>query len=149
MLANGGLDTDAEYNYTQISIPCDTIKAKRVAAKIENYVLVPPYNESQLAAAVAQQPVSVGIDAEASFQFYSSGILPADSVCVGGDPASLDHAVLVVGFGTSDPLSNSTDYWLVKNSWGPGWGESGYIRMARNVTDQFGQDGGLCGIAVK
>ncbi|GAB2232528.1 hypothetical protein Droror1_Dr00011566 [Drosera rotundifolia] len=52
----------------------------------------------------------------------------------------LDHAVTVVGYGTSD---DGTDYWLVKNSWGTSWGENGYIRMQRGLGD-----GGICGIAM-
>lgn len=73
-------------------------------------------------AAVAQQPVSVSIEADkAVFQQYTSGIF--DSTECG---TSTDHATLVVGYGTE----NGTDYWIMKNSWGTGWGEDGYMRLA-------------------
>lgn len=39
--------------------------------------------------------------------------------------AAMNHAVLVVGY----DMSASPPYWIVKNSWGTGWGEAGYFRM--------------------
>ena len=54
----------------------------------------------------------------------------------------LDHAVLLVGYGTDDKTKEP--YWLVKNSWGQKWGENGYIRMRRNVRSKSG----LCGLAI-
>ena len=87
--------------------------------------------------AVAQQPVSVSIEADkAVFQQYKSGVFDS-SGC--GD--NLDHATLVVGYGSE----NGTDYWIMKNSWGTGWGEQGYMRL--EILD--GQSEGVCGIQLE
>ena len=69
-------------------------------------------------------PVAVGIHVSPYFQRYSSGIID-DPSCVNQAP---NHGVTVVGYGTD----RGHEYWLVRNSWGPNWGESGYFRMARN-----------------
>ncbi|KAI5327972.1 hypothetical protein L3X38_027368 [Prunus dulcis] len=55
---------------------------------------------------------------------------------------NLDHGVTAVGYGTS---SDGTKYWLVKNSWGTGWGEGGYVTMQRGISAKEG----LSGIAME
>jgi len=83
-----------------------------------------PASFDAMMSAVAQQPVSVGIGANAHvFQSYKSGVI--DGSC-GKMP---DHGVLVVGYGTD---SAQGDYWKVKNSWGKTWGEDGYVRIKRD-----------------
>lgn len=147
VMSNAGLDSEDDYNYTQIVLPCDTTESKRVVAKIDGYKAVMSYNDSQLLAAVAQQPISVGIDASGkSWQFYSSGVYDntTDTGAVCDDIQCLDHAVVIVGYGTD----NGADYWTVRNSWGPNWGENGYIRMIRHFVDAGGQNSGLDGINV-
>lgn len=90
--------------------------------------------EGALEAAVAQQPVSVAIEADqAVFQHYTGGVL-TDDAC--GE--SLDHGVLVVGYGTD----GGQKYWKVKNSWGTDHGEEGYWRIERGSSET----GGECGI---
>ena len=82
---------------------------------------------------MANQPISVSIDAGGSdFQFYSSGVF------TGKCGTELDHRVTAVGNGEA---SDGTKYWLVKNSWGTGWGEEGYIRMQRDIDAEEGLSG--------
>merc|ERR1712023_41948 len=94
-------------------------------------------DEDALMQAVAQQPVSVAIEADRSvFQFYSGGVM--DSSQCG---TQLDHGVLVVGYGED----SGKKYWKVKNSWGASWGMNGYILLGR----QTGSKQGVCGIAMQ
>jgi hypothetical protein len=96
-------------------------------------------SQDALEAAVARQPISVAIEADQPvFQHYKSGVL-TDTSC--GD--TLDHGVLVVGYGTqSSLLSGSKKYWRVKNSWSSSWGDNGYINIARGSSATDGE----CGI---
>jgi len=105
--------------------------------KTSSYHDVTANSPTDLQAAVAQQPVSVAIEAEkVVFQSYTSGII--DSTKCG---TSLDHGVLVIGYGHDDTLKE--DYWLLKNSWGPTWGEQGYFRILRDMTTS---GPGICGL---
>ena len=50
----------------------------------------------------------------------------------------LDHAAVLVGFGTDS--ETSAEYWILRNDWGTQWGEEGYMRLKM-------QDGaGICGV---
>ncbi|XP_071714968.1 senescence-specific cysteine protease SAG39-like [Rutidosis leptorrhynchoides] len=130
-----GLSAESVYPYSAEDGVCNTKKSAVPAATISGYEKIPANNEKALLQAVTKQPVSVAIDASGyDFQLYSGGVFS------GTCGTQLDHAITAVGYGTT---TDGTKFWLMKNSWGPSWGENGYIRIKRDVEAKEG----LCGIA--
>ena len=127
-----GLCSYTSYPYTAADGTCQFSSCTPVA-KLRGYQDVQSGNESALLEELQFGPVSIAIEADQqSFQFYSSGVF--DGVC----GTTLDHGVLLVGYGTDS--TTGLDYWTVKNSWGTSWGEDGYIRMVRGKN--------ICGLAL-
>jgi len=131
----GGLESEFDYPYTSGIThkggACQFSKSK-VKATISSFNRVKSEDENALKQAVATVgPISVAVDAD-SWRNYRTGVF-YDPNCTS---RGIDHAVLVIGYGTE----NGQDYWLVKNDWGSGWGEEGYIKIARNRNN-------TCGIA--
>jgi len=121
---SSALCTEESYPYKGTGGSCNAGSCTAGLAKgsVSGYKDVKANSENDLASAVAQQPVSIAIEANLpAFQLYSSGVLTG--VC----GASLDHGVLAVGYGTM----GGTEYWKVKNSWGATWGMSGYVLLEK------------------
>jgi len=132
IIQNNGIDSEASYPYTAETGTKCLFNAANVAAHLVSYQNVASESETSLTESVATRgPVSVAIDAShQSFQFYSGGVY-YEAEC---SATQLDHGVLAVGYGAS----GSSDYYIVKNSWGTDWGMSGYIWMSRNRNNNCG-----------
>jgi len=124
--------TESAYPYMAVDQNCSYDANNAYDFNVASWVAVTPNSVSALQDAVAQQPVSVTIQADKlCFQMYSSGVLN-NTKC----GTSLDHAVAAVGYGVED----GQDYWLVRNSWGSSWGLDGYIKIAAVEGE------GICGV---
>lgn len=124
LAAHGGLSSLNDYpmrkNY---SGPCefDSSKAK---VTIKGYMNVTK-NETIIKDALYELgPLSVLMDFT-GLHYYKSGV--ASPLLCSTWP---DHALLLAGYGTF----KNDDYWLIKNSWGASWGQSGYLMLARGKT---------------
>lgn len=125
---NGGIDSEADWPYFGGVDGCDPAhRALELVATVKGYVNVTAGDEKALQQAISQQPVSIAVAANCdSFMSYGGGVL--DNSC-GDQESDIDHAIIAVGYNLK-PSNGDAPYYIVKNSWGTGWGEKGYVRMA-------------------
>jgi len=126
--SNGGIAARPQYPYVGKRGTC-----KKVASAVQVTAVnrVQKNSVAALKAAVEKSVVSIGIQSTGVLDNYKGGIIN-NPKC----GTALDHAVNIVGWGSA----SGQDYFIVRNSWGPKWGESGYARVAAV------NGPGICGI---
>lgn len=106
--------TESSYPYTARDGSCKSSYTTAIPRGGVNGYHDVSRSTSSLQSALVQQPVSVAIQADQSvFQRYSGGVITS------GCGSQLDHGVTAVGY--------NSNYFIVKNSWGASWGNSGYV----------------------
>jgi len=100
-------------------------KIKGSVASVVGFSSLPTNEYDSLLTAVATMgPVAISV-AATGWGFYKGGIYEDSK----SDHLDINHAVVLEGYGTDKETGQ--DFWLVRNSWGPMWGEDGYIRLKR------------------
>jgi C1A family cysteine protease len=125
-----------DYAYTATDMDCAYNSAKPVIKTRSgtlSYTKVQPTNEDMMAAA-AETPLAVALNASSyDFRNYSTGVLTSWTCST-----DVNHGVVIVGYNNDN---GDEPYWLVRNSWGTGFGENGYIKIGMASGSK-----GLCGI---
>ena len=120
---SGGIALETDLPYKAHDENCTAFKAK---ATLDGYVKLPANSADALETALATVgPIAVNV--AANWQHYAGGIFSGG--CLPTKSCVLDHVVVATGYHKSDAPDQG--YWLIRNSWGTGWGEEGYIRLTR------------------
>ncbi|KAI0978889.1 hypothetical protein GJ496_001271 [Pomphorhynchus laevis] len=133
-----GIQNENDYPYVGRENQCAHNNSVGAAVTCDSFVRIKEGDEIALMNAVARNgPISIAMDCSSpQFMSYGKGIY-MDTAC---SPSNLNHAMLLVGYGTQTIKNKKQPYWIVKNSWGTSWGEKGYCRVARLHKN-------MCGIA--
>ncbi|XP_075044725.1 cathepsin W-like isoform X2 [Mixophyes fleayi] len=125
-----GLVYEKEYQYEGVRKECR--EGLSPTAWINGFQMLPK-NENAMTSYVGNKgTVTVTINSIA-LQHYKNGVI--HTIHKNCDPDYVDHVVLLVGYGIED---ENMPYWIVKNSYGPDWGEKGYFKILRGKN--------ICGI---
>jgi C1A family cysteine protease len=125
------INDSKDYPYKARNGNCRTDEIGTGKTEINGCVRVTPSVEG-LADAIAITPIAVAFAVQNDFRFYKTGVYNPSSC-----PGQINHGVLAVGYCTKSDIPN----YYVKNSWGTGWGDKGFFRIA------FGTGRGTCSIA--
>lgn len=112
---------------------CD-LGAKRYRATNHHYV--GGYYGGSDADAIRQElvqggPLVMSFEPQEDFMYYKEGIYRSGPHKIHQEWEQVDHAVLLIGYGTEKDKA----YWTLQNSWGTDWGEDGFFRMARGIDE--------------
>jgi hypothetical protein len=120
MLVSPGAVMETCFPYTATDAPC--ITTCPYPYNIQSWAFITtddevPSTDSIKQAIYTYGAVQTGIYAESYFQAYTGGVL---NVCK-RRPRYSNHAIMLIGW------DDALGAWRLKNSWGTGWGESGYM----------------------
>lgn len=111
-----GVAEDASFPYTPGNQPCKA--GVTPLFKIQGHTTA--LSAADRKAAIADRgPVVAGMAVYQDFYAYRSGVYKHISGALAGY-----HAVSVIGY------DDAQSCWIAKNSWGPGWGDAGFFRIA-------------------
>ena len=125
-----GIVSEESYPYNATMRSCklynnvtDGSDYKKVnGSNIKKYNFIVPRSVIDIMASLKRGPISLALDASPfEFRFYKQGVIDINP----SNYSRLNHAVLLTGY---EKYENGS-YWIIQNSWGETWGDSGYVKI--------------------
>jgi cathepsin L len=101
-----------------------TCKPSVARTSILDAVKLPPDSATIKSYLAKNGSCTIPVFVSGAFQYYSSGVFD-DGQSYPASPDQTNHEVTLIGYGTE----GGVPYWLIRNSWGPEWGEAGHIKV--------------------
>lgn len=144
----GGLVSDAAYPYVPQTGACKQVSATKYG-QIQGYKLTDNSHKTIMQALLAGYPISTTVGADNIFMNYNGGIYNA---CTN---QATNHETVIEGFDCEDQVDAKGNcildatgrvaagkgYWLMRNSWGTGWGDKGWMKIKMS---KAGNNKSLC-----
>ena len=127
-----GYKSGSQYPYDGYYKGCAK-KHNKGSFKLTNYIYLYLPSCETVKQKLQIQPLSVAVDAS-GWGYITDDVIPYQTASWG----NLNHAVLLMGY----QENGGYPYWIIKNSWGPYWGDFGYRKL------EYGPDGNNRGICM-
>lgn len=136
LIQAGGIAQEWTYPYTAYAGTTGTCAPSITpVVSLTGYTAVTSNQQHDVVDALARAgPLAINVDAS-NWGMYESGVFTG---CDYSKNITIDHVVQLVGYGTDS--DSGLDYWIVRNSWSPAWGEHGFIRLLKTSQPECGWD---------
>ena len=146
--AKQGLVTADQYLFNGKQGEC-VFDSDKVAVRTTGMVQEKHNSNERIKYLVSHQPIAVSMVATDMLRFYKAGILTEEFLHCSQESAVPNHGVAIVGYGKPDKSDVASvycpgDYWVVRNTFGEDWGESGYFRLCMEGTGSEQAPYGTC-----